>query len=300
VTSLLRRVRTTLRIHAHRKVRGLLDGEYTSVFHGRSLEFDDLRPYIAGDEVKDVDWKATARLGSLMTRRYVASRKHTVILVVDTGRSMAAMAASGESKKDLAILAAGTAGYIASRQGDLVALVSGDAETSRYLQPESTEAHLERMLQSIDQTTRLDGPHSDLSKQLDFVSRAFKRDRILIVIADDRPLGDSERRLLRRLSIQHEILWMTIGDADLMSSTYASAGMRDVDSAIDLPSFVRENPKLRAEFAASVRERATASEDLFDSLSISSQRIASEAEVVPGFFHLMQRHKNSGHRHARR
>ena len=93
MTSLLRRVRTTLSIHAHRKVRGMLDGEYTSVFHGRSLEFDDLRPYIPGDEVKDVDWKATARLGSLMTRRYVASRKHTIVLVVDTGRSMAALAA---------------------------------------------------------------------------------------------------------------------------------------------------------------------------------------------------------------
>lgn len=295
MASLLRRVRTTLKIHAHRKVRGLLDGEYTSVFHGRSLEFDDIRPYIPGDEIKDVDWKATARLGSLMTRRYVASRKHTVVLVVDTGRSMAAMAASGESKKDLAILAAGTAGFIASRHGDLVAMVSGDEESSRYTRPESTEAHLERMLQVIDSSTRVDGPHSSLAKQLDFIGRAFRRGRILIVVSDDRPLGADEQRLLRRLSAQHEILWMTIGDADLMAPVHAGAPMRDVDSAAELPRWVRENPALRAEFEASVAERAAASEDLFESLSISSQRIASEAEVVSGFFRLLEQHK-----HARR
>jgi uncharacterized protein (DUF58 family) len=298
VTSLLRRVRTTLKIYAHRKVRGLLDGEYTSVFHGRSLEFDDLRPYIPGDEVKDVDWKATARLGSLMTRRYVASRKHTIVLVVDTGRSMAAMAESGESKRDLAILAAGTAGYIAARHGDLVALVSGDAENSRYLPPESTEAHLERMLQTIHDNTRIDGPHSDLSKQLDFIGRAFRRGRILIVISDDRPLGDHEQRVLRRLSLQHEILWLTIGDADLMRDSLATASMRDVDSALDLPSFVRNDPRLRAEFEESVMHATEQADDLFDSLSISSQRISSEAGVVPGFFHLMQLHRNARHRHA--
>jgi hypothetical protein len=156
------------------------------------------------------------------------------------------------------------------------------------------------MLQRINADTRIDGPHSDLTKQLDFVSRAFKRGRILIVISDDRELGETEQRVLRRLSLQHEIMWLTIGDADLMSSTYASAGMRDVDTALDLPSFVRENPKLRAEFDASVRRRAAASEDLFESLSISSKRISSEAEVVPGFFHLMSLHKNTGRRHARR
>ena len=300
MASLLRRVRTTLTIHAHRKVRGLLDGEYTSVFHGRSLEFDDIRPYIPGDEIKDVDWKATARLGSLMTRRYVASRKHTVVLVVDTGRSMAALAASGESKKDLAILAAGTAGYIASRHGDLVAMVSGDEESSRYTPPESTEAHLERMLQIIHDSTRVDGPHSNLAKQLDFIGRAFRRGRILIVISDDRPLGHDEQRLLRQLSMQHEILWMTIGDADLMAPAHAGTTMRDVDSAIDLPQWVRENSALRAEFEASVADRAAASEDLFDSLSISSQRIGSEAQIVPGFFRLMSLHRNAVHKHARR
>ena len=52
---LLRRVQTRLSIHAHRAVRGLIEGEYRSVFHGRSMDFDDLRPYVAGDELNGID-----------------------------------------------------------------------------------------------------------------------------------------------------------------------------------------------------------------------------------------------------
>jgi len=295
MTTLLRRVRTTLSIHAHRKVRGLLDGEYTSVFHGRSLEFDDLRPYVAGDEIKDIDWKATARLGSLQTRRYVASRKHTIVLVVDTGRNMAALATSGETKRDLAILTAGTAAYIASRHGDLVALVAGDADGTTYLKAESTLGHLERMLQTVHAKTTLTAGLSGLAKQLAFVGRGFRRGHIVIVVADDRELDAAEQKLLRQLNVRHEILWMTIGDADLVRSSWTSRGMHDVESAQRLPEFVRNDPRVRAEFAAAVAERTSRSEELFDSLAISSQRVTSEADVVSGFFHLLE-----SHRHARR
>jgi uncharacterized protein (DUF58 family) len=303
--SLLQRVRTRLSIHAHRKARGLLDGEYTSVFHGRSLEFDDLRPYVAGDEVKDVDWKATARLGSLMTRRFVASRKQTVVLVVDTGRAMAATAASGESKSDLAILSAGTMGYIAARHGDLVALVAGDEEHTRFLPGQSTEAHLERLLQDIHRHTRLDAPRSDLVRQLSYVGKAFPSGRILVVITDDRPFDEADRQLIARLAVRHEVLWITIADADLMASDLAPRAMSDIESGSGLPSFVRDDPALRAEFERSVALHVGAGEELFDSLAISSQRVTSEADVVPALFRLLARHKASrsagtrGRGHAR-
>jgi uncharacterized protein (DUF58 family) len=295
MTSLLRRVRTTLSIHAHRRVRGMLDGEYASVFHGRSLEFDDVRPYVAGDEVKDVDWKATARLGTLMTRRYVASRKHTILLVVDAGRNMAATSASGESKRDVAILAAGTAGYIAAHHGDLVGLVTGDSAGTVYLRPSSTEAHLERMLQTVHDRVGLEAAPGDLSEQLDFVARTLKRGPVLVVVADDRPLSPVEERELRRLRVRHEILWITIADADLMSAELAPLGMTDVVAGSALPSALRRDVALRAQFQASVAAAEATATDLFDSLGISRVRVGGASEVVPAFFRLLE-----SHRHARR
>ena len=276
-------------------MRGLVEGEYRSVFHGRSMDFDDLRPYVAGDEVKDIDWKATARHGAPLTKRYIASRKHTLLLVVDTGRDMAARAASGETKRDLAVLAAGTIGYLAIRHGDLVALVAGTADNTDFMPPELTESHLERILQRIHGTTRLDGGPSSLLAQLEYVARAFRRRMIVTVIADDRPLTPAELKLLRRLAVQHEILWVSVGDADLMREDWANEGMYDVADTSSLPRFVRDNPRLRAEFASSVAAVAQRSEELFETLSISSRRVASASEVVPGIFRLLEAHK-----HARR
>ncbi|MBW4095623.1 MAG: DUF58 domain-containing protein, partial [Acidobacteria bacterium] len=77
MASLVQQVKSKMFIFAHRQTRGMLDGEYTSVFRGSSLDFDDLRAYVPGDEVRDIDWKATARHGSPLIKRYVAVRKQT-------------------------------------------------------------------------------------------------------------------------------------------------------------------------------------------------------------------------------
>ena len=292
---LLRRVQTRLYIHAHRAVRGLLEGEYRSVFHGRSMDFDDLRPYVPGDEFKDIDWKATARHGSPLTKRYVASRKHTLVLVVDTGRDMAALSASGESKRDVAILAAGTIGYIAIRHGDPVALVAGTDRKTEFVPGELTESHLERILQRIHSATRLDGAGSNLSAQLAYVHRVFRRRMIVLVIGDDRELTDEEHTLVRRLATRHEMLWLSIGDADLMREDWAHRDMYDVATSGTVPTFLRDNPRLRAAFEHSVVATAERADERFESLSISNRRLTSQDSVIPGIFRLLEAHK-----HARR
>ncbi|MGV7846625.1 DUF58 domain-containing protein, partial [Mycobacterium kansasii] len=72
--------------------RGLLDGGRYALLHTRTMEFDDLRPYVAGDEVRDIDWKATARSGTVLIRRYVSEKHHKVLLIADAGRNMNALA----------------------------------------------------------------------------------------------------------------------------------------------------------------------------------------------------------------
>jgi uncharacterized protein (DUF58 family) len=295
MTALLRRVKSRLAIHAHRRVRGMLDGEYGSVFHGRSIDFDDLRPYVAGDEPRDIDWKATARHGTPLIRRYIASRKHTVLMVVDTGRQMAALSADGEVKSDLAIFAVGVMGYLALRHGDRVALVAGDGLQTSFIPPGGTESHLERLLQTIQQRTTLDAPTSDLADQLGYVARAFRRRSIVLVVADDRDLTEQETTLLRRLAVQHELLWLSVGDADLMRDAWSTSGMRDVASGSALPAFLRSNRALRAEFEAETAARAVRRAALFTGLALSHGRVSSSENVVQGLFRLLELH-----RHARR
>ena len=120
MVALLPRVKSRLFIHANRRSTNLLEGEYAAITAGRSLDFDDLREYVAGDEVDDIDWKATARTGSPLVKRYKQTRRQDVILAVDTGRGMAAAAEGGGAKRDVAVLIAGALGYLSLRHGDAV------------------------------------------------------------------------------------------------------------------------------------------------------------------------------------
>ena len=300
MVTLLTKVKARLSIRARRRVRGLLEGEYTSIWHGRSIDFDDVRPYVPGDAVADVDWKATARVGAPMTRRYIASRKHTVLVVADTGRTMAALAESGERKSDLAIAVAGAVGYLATRHGDLVGLVAGDAESSVYRRPESTEAHLERVLQVMWSRTTLASADSDLEGSLAYVATSFRRRMILLVISDDRPTTVAEIAALRRLAVQHEILWVTVADADPTRSDWARDDVFDVSDGEGIPAILRSTRSVREHFARESRRQISDRQQMLDDMQIASARLTSSDDLMPCLYRLLTTHRSSSHRSSSR
>lgn len=295
MTALLTRVKTTLSIRAHRRVRGMLDGEYASIFRGRSHEFDDIRPYVPGDEIRDIDWKATARSGYPLVKQFIAHRKQTVTLVVDTGRDLAAAGSGGEPKRDVAVLVAGVLGYIAVRHGDRVGLVAGDAGEIRLLEPKGAESHLERLLQVVVQRARLDGAPSDVRALLERVVRTVRGRMLLVVVVDDAAIDDATAVLVRRLAVQHEILWITVGDADVMAAEWATTPMVDVADDRGIPDFLRRDRRLREDFARAEEARAADRADRLDALAVSHVRVARSDDAVPAVLRLIE-----AHNHARR
>jgi uncharacterized protein (DUF58 family) len=291
-TTLLTRVKSKLFVHARRKSRSLLEGEYASVFHGRSLDYDDLRDYVPGDEVRDIDWRATARHQAPLVKRYVATRKQNLMLVIDTGRGMAATTRSGEPKKAVAIAAAGLVGYLAQRHGDLIGLVRGTASSTVAHDLRGTEAHLELLLRAVDASTSLDGDQSNLATQLRWVVRNVRRRLVLLVVADDKELDPAVDELLRRLHVQHEILWLTVEDAD-PTAIDGDRTAYDVADTYTLPTLVRLDPKVREAYAVSVAERVRRTTDLLDRRGINHARLGSSDEVVSTVFALLERQRRA-------
>ena len=194
--ALLTPVKSKLFIVAHRRHRGLLDGEYASVFHGRSLDYDDLREYVPGDEVRDIDWKATARHGSPLVKRYVASRKQTVMFVVDTGRGMAAAdAAAASPRRRSPSRRPALVGYLALRHGDLVGLVARHGRVDHRARlrraggaPRAAAARRRRRTRSWT-ATRATSRRSCAGS-----SRHYRHRLVLLVVADDKELDPDARR----------------------------------------------------------------------------------------------------------
>jgi uncharacterized protein (DUF58 family) len=299
--SLLTRVKSKMSIFAHRRARGMLDGEYGSVFKGRSLDFDDLRAYVPGDEVRDIDWKASARHGSPLVKRYVAVRRQTVLLITDIGRNMAASSRGGEDKKDVAVMALGVVGYLAQRHGDAVGLVCGDATGSRSLPAKVGEAHLERLLREVHGSTGLTSPRSRIENQLDYVARNY-RQRMLLFVVSDEVMPDAEtQRLLRRLRAQHEVLWLTLRDAELAGADGHGAGGHSADGyGVDgydvadstlLPGRLAASESVIRAYAASMEQRDAAREAALRRLGIAHVQAGSSHDVMPAVFALLERHR---------
>ena len=275
---------------------------------GRCMDFTDLRDYVRGDDVKDLDWKASARSGELLVKRYAAVRKHTSLLVVDSGRAMAALAEpTGEeevAKRDVAVIVAGIVGWLAVRHGDRVGLAHGDASGCHGVPPGAGELHLERCLAAAHDATEAVGGRSDLAGLLDHVARSVRRRTIVLVVCDAPSLlagAEEVERLLRRLAVQHELLLVTVGDRDPTRPTSPDARgrrrrLRDVDDGRTVPDWVAGDPRLAAEVGTLVADEASAARRLLDRVGVVHEHVAGEDEAVGAVLRLLERQRRARRR----
>ncbi|MBR3322563.1 DUF58 domain-containing protein [Candidatus Saccharibacteria bacterium] len=251
--SYLVKVRKKMDIFAQRRVRNVLSGNYGSVFKGRSLDFDDLREYNYGDDIKDIDWKATARSRSVMIRRYVAVRKHNILLVADSGNTMATLAPSGESKQEVATFCAGVMAYIAQHHGDFVGMIYGNkGENKRYGLKEDT-AYIENFLDKYSKSMKLTAPDSDLTSLLTYVSKTYRERSFMLIISDADSVSRIDTELVRKLHARHEIMFIIVEDSPMTNELLFDYDTVDLDGKMRLSRYFRKNKKI-AEAEAQYRE----------------------------------------------
>jgi len=295
--ALLTKVQLRAGLRAGRKVRGLLDGGHTSVLAGRSLDFADLREYAPGDDVADLDWKASARHGQLLVKRYVAERKHTVVLLVDTGREMAALSSwdprrrSGETKRETVVTAAGLLGWAALSHGDWVSMVYRDADGLHAVRPSSREVDLERMLQRIQDSCHPEGPDQSLAALLRYAVSAVRRRSILVVLTSELEIDPTVESLLGRLAAQHDVVLVSVADVDPVEVARTAPSVRDVGRQGALPRFLADSARLSRELETAEADRVARSEAVLKRLRIDHLRISDGDQAVAEVLRLVERRR---------
>ena len=131
VAEIVKKVRR-IQIVANRQVDDLLAGEYRSVFRGRGMEFDEVREYTPGDDVRTIDWNVTARTGKPYVKRYCEERELTIMFAVDVSASGAFGSQSG-SKFDLMIEVCALLMLSAQKNNDKIGLVLFSDEVKEYM-----------------------------------------------------------------------------------------------------------------------------------------------------------------------
>src|SRR3989449_10327773 len=193
---LLRKVRR-LEIRSRHLVEDLFAGRSVSVFKGRGVEFEEVRPYVPGDEVRDIDWNVTARLGSPYIKRFVEERELTVMLVVDISRSMR-FGTTGAEKREIAAELCAVLGFAAVRNNDRVGLVLAGERGEHFVPPARGRTHLLRMLRDV-----LGAPprarDSRRAEAARFVMRTTRRRGLIFWISDfEDPVDARDWRVLGR------------------------------------------------------------------------------------------------------
>jgi uncharacterized protein (DUF58 family) len=181
VTELLETVRR-VELRTNRLVNDTMVGAYLSHFKGRGMDFEELREYIPGDDVRDIDWNVTNRLGRPFVKRYREERELAAVLAVDVSGS-SAFGSGNLSKREFAAEVAATLALSATRNGDKVALLLFTEQTELFIPPRKGRRHILRIVREmLAFAPKKRG--TDIPAALAFLNHALPRHSIVFLLTD--------------------------------------------------------------------------------------------------------------------
>ena len=187
-----------LELRTRRLVESSFAGQYQSVFKGRGMNFEEVRPYTPGDEIRAIDWNVTARAGEPYIKKFTEEREMTVMIVLDVSAS-GDFGSVDQSKRELAAEVAAILAFSAIHNNDKVGLLLFSDQVELFIPPKKGRHHILRLIREM-LYFRPKGTGTDLNGALEYMNKLITRRAVVFVISDfltgdfSRPLTVSARR----------------------------------------------------------------------------------------------------------
>jgi uncharacterized protein (DUF58 family) len=206
---LTRRVRD-LEILSGRLIRAGFAGDYHSAFHGRGIEFSQVREYQPGDDVRTIDWNVTARSGAPHVKEFVEERDLTVLVMIDVSGSMS-FGSIDWRKCDIAAELAAVFAFSAVQNSDRIGLLLFSKSVQTYIPPRRGRMHAQVIVRAaVDAAMRGPAGVADLDAAARYLEQVSSRRSVVIVISDF--LDQNFERTMRRLNRRHDVVAITVTD----------------------------------------------------------------------------------------
>lgn len=274
----LKKVRQ-IEIRTNREVTDVLGGQYHSVFKGHGMEFEEVREYMPGDEVRSIDWNVTARFGHPYIKKFKEERELTVMLIVDVSAS-GQFGSVRQTKNELAAELAAVLAFSAIRNNDKVGLIMFTDQIEKYLSPKKGRGHVLRVIREI-LAFKPKGRGTNLKAALDYLNHVQSRRAVTFVLSDFQ-VQDEEavRKKLRVASKRHDVVALSLRDpreeelpaVGLVELRDAETGERALVDTFDR--------NVREQFAARSRLRLEALRHLLRSASVDHVEIRCETDYM--------------------
>lgn len=303
---ILKKIRQ-IELRTRRLVNESLAGHYHSVFKGQGMNFDEVREYQPGDEVRTIDWNVTARMNHPFVKKYVEERELTVILMVDLSGS-GLFGSVSQSKRELAAEIASVLAFSAIRNNDKVGLLLFTEGVEKFIPPRKGRAHVLRVIREI-LVFKPEKVGTDLNEALQFMTRVTAHRAIVVILSDflgspkggggmlASSLAQVSATALRQANRKHDVVAVQIADRyEMELPGLGYLVLRDAETG-ELIEVNTGDERRRKDFAARRVKAAETLKKVFTSARIDAIELRTDQPyeiALARFFETREKRRRHG------
>jgi len=265
-----------LQIRTSKAVNDVLAGQYESVFKGRGMEFDEVREYQPGDEIRTIDWNVTARTGRPYVKRFVEERELTVLFLVDLSAS-GAFGSVRQTKNEVAAELCALLAFSAVKNNDKVGLIVFTDTVEMFIPPKKGISHVLRVIRELlyfkPQQVR-----TNIAEGLDYLGRVTTKRCVVFLISDFQ--GEGYEKPIRVLGRRHDLIAVAITDP--REARMPNVGLIELEDAETGQRILIDtgSAKVRRQYERLGRERAARLKESFASMGVDQIEISTGENYV--------------------
>ena len=204
---ILKKVRL-IEIKTRHVVNDIFGGEYHSAFKGKGMEFAEVREYVPGDDIRDIDWNVTARTGKPFIKKFDEERELTVMLMIDVSAS--GFYGTGDTlKSDLMVELSSVLSFSANKNNDKVGLILFSDKIEKFIPPKKGKSHVMRIIRELI-FYKAEDQKTDISQAIEFVQKVVKRKSVIFLLSDY--LDSNFHKPLCHLNNKHDVVSIKFDD----------------------------------------------------------------------------------------
>ena len=265
-----------IQIYTNKSVSGVLAGEYESVFKGRGMEFDEVREYIPGDEIRSIDWNVTARSGKPFVKRYVEERELTVMFLVDLSAS-GTFGSISRTKNEVAAELCALLAFSAVKNNDKVGLIVFTDTVEMFIPPKKGSTHVLRLIRELLNFAPRKSS-TDISAGLDYLGKVTNRHAVVFLVSDFQEGGFEKP--MRIMAKRHDMIAVSITDPrEVRIPNVGLIELEDAETG-ELVLIDTSSRRVRSEFERRGTERTTGLSRMFASMGVDRIDIRTDQDYV--------------------
>tara|TARA_B100000945_G_C20314006_1_gene564213 strand:- start:22 stop:894 length:873 start_codon:yes stop_codon:yes gene_type:complete len=273
-----------IEVLTRRLVDNIFAGEYQSTFRGQGMEFDEVREYQPGDEIRAIDWNVTARIGQPFVKTFVEERELVMMLLVDVSKSND-FGTRQQIKAEIVAEIAALMAFSAIKNNDKVGLINFTDQIEIFVPPRKGKKHVLRLIHHILQA-KPNGKATDISLALEYLSRVQKRRSVVFLISD---FQDKEYETwLQVINQKHDLIAIVVTDpAELFLPNVGLIELEDAETNSTL-LLDTGNTKTRNAYKELGQKKSEERQLLLNSNKIDQIEIRTDQSYIFPLLHFFQ------------